>query len=154
MSLVCPSCMWLVLAPKALQLCTNHLVLVLCRSLWVNKACHFFLVLFRSSSTPLYPSKVLWARERAPTPCPSTIFSLGLTFESRKELGVRQIMSTTPSFLANASSCLHCPTLMLFDNVQFCSFVETFVSLDRLQNSSTQSFSMSLIQSKKMPVKR
>jgi hypothetical protein len=30
-SLVCPSCPWLVLAPKVLQLCTNHLVLVLCR---------------------------------------------------------------------------------------------------------------------------
>jgi hypothetical protein len=29
-SLVNPSCLWLVLAPKVLQLCTNHLVLVLC----------------------------------------------------------------------------------------------------------------------------
>jgi hypothetical protein len=36
---------------------------------------------------PLYPSKVLRARERAQTPYPSTIFSLGLTFESLKELG-------------------------------------------------------------------
>ncbi len=26
-----PSCMWLVLAPKMFQLCTNHFVLVLCR---------------------------------------------------------------------------------------------------------------------------
>jgi hypothetical protein len=31
-SLVCPSCPWLVLAPKVFQLCTNHFVLVLCRS--------------------------------------------------------------------------------------------------------------------------
>ncbi len=30
-SLVSSSCLWLVLAPKVLQLCTNHLVLVLCR---------------------------------------------------------------------------------------------------------------------------
>ncbi len=30
-SLVSPSHMWLVLAPKVLQLCTNHLVLVLCK---------------------------------------------------------------------------------------------------------------------------
>jgi hypothetical protein len=30
-NLVCPCCMWLVLAPKVLQLCTNHLALVLCR---------------------------------------------------------------------------------------------------------------------------
>jgi hypothetical protein len=31
-SLVCPNCSWLVLAPKVLQLCTNHFVLVWCRS--------------------------------------------------------------------------------------------------------------------------
>jgi len=30
-SLVCPCCSWLVLAPKVLQLRTNHLVWVLCR---------------------------------------------------------------------------------------------------------------------------
>ncbi len=91
MNLVCSCCSWFVLAPKALQLCTNHLVLVLCKSLWVNKACHFFLVPSRSSSTPFYPSIVLWARERAPTSCLSVVFSLGLTFKSRKELGVRHM---------------------------------------------------------------
>jgi hypothetical protein len=32
LSLLCLSCLWLVLAPKMLQLCTNHFVLVLCRS--------------------------------------------------------------------------------------------------------------------------
>ncbi len=31
-SLVCPGCPWFVLASKVLQLCTNHFVLVLCRS--------------------------------------------------------------------------------------------------------------------------
>jgi hypothetical protein len=31
-SLVCPGCLWLVLTPKVLQLCINHFVLVLCRS--------------------------------------------------------------------------------------------------------------------------
>jgi hypothetical protein len=30
---------WLVLAPKVLQLCTNHLVLVLCRFVWVIEVC-------------------------------------------------------------------------------------------------------------------
>jgi len=30
-NLVCPCCPWLVLAPKVLQLCTNHLVWVMCR---------------------------------------------------------------------------------------------------------------------------
>jgi len=40
-SLVSPNCPWLFLAPKVLKLCTNHLVLVLCRSVWVVDACHF-----------------------------------------------------------------------------------------------------------------
>ncbi len=30
-SLVCPCCPWLVLAPKVLQLCTNHFVWIVCR---------------------------------------------------------------------------------------------------------------------------
>jgi hypothetical protein len=90
-SLMCLCCPWLVLAPKVLQLCTNHLVLVLCRSVWVNEAYQLFLVPFRSSSTPLYPSKVLRARECAPTPYFSAVFCLGLTFESLKELGVRHL---------------------------------------------------------------
>jgi hypothetical protein len=90
-SLVCSGCLCFVLAPKVLQLCTNHLVLVLCRSVGVNKACHFFLVPCQNSSTPLYPSILLRAGEHAPTPSPSVIFSLGLTFESRKDLGVRHM---------------------------------------------------------------
>jgi hypothetical protein len=94
-SLMCPSCPWFVLAPKMPQLCANHLVLVLCRSVSVNKACHFFLVPSQSSSTALYPSIVLWTREHAPTPCPSAVFSFGLTFESRKELGVRHLDSNS-----------------------------------------------------------
>jgi hypothetical protein len=56
-SLVCPCCSWLVLAPKVLQLCTNHLVWVVYRPVWVNKACQLFLVPSRTSNTPLYPSK-------------------------------------------------------------------------------------------------
>jgi hypothetical protein len=58
-------CLWLFLAPKVLQLCTNHFVLVLCRSVKLIEACQFFLVPFRSSSTPLYLFKVLRVRERA-----------------------------------------------------------------------------------------
>jgi hypothetical protein len=56
-NLVCLHCPWLVLAPKVLQLRTNHLVWVLCRSVWVSEACQLFLVPSQSSSTPLYPSK-------------------------------------------------------------------------------------------------
>ncbi len=62
-SLVCLSCPWLVLTPKMFQLCINHFVLVLCRPVWVIEACHFFLVCSRSSSMPLYPFIVMWARE-------------------------------------------------------------------------------------------
>ncbi len=57
MSLVCPCCSWLVLAPRVLPLCTNHFVWVVCRPVWVSEACKLFLVPSRSSNTPLYPSK-------------------------------------------------------------------------------------------------
>jgi hypothetical protein len=73
-NLMSPSCPWFVLTPKVLQLCTNHLVLVLCRSVWVSKACQFFLIPSRSSSTPFYPSKVLQTREHALTPCSFNVF--------------------------------------------------------------------------------
>jgi hypothetical protein len=56
-SLVCPCCSWLVLAPNVLQLCTNHFVWVVCRPVWVTKACQLFLVPSRSSNLPFYPSK-------------------------------------------------------------------------------------------------
>jgi len=56
-SLVCPCCPWLVLAPRVLQLCTNHFVWVMCKPVWVNEACQLFLVPSQSSNTPLYPSK-------------------------------------------------------------------------------------------------
>jgi hypothetical protein len=69
-------CPWLVLAPKVLQLCTNHLMLVLCKFMWAIEACQFFLVPSRNSSTPLYPSKVLRTREHASTFYSSDVFSL------------------------------------------------------------------------------
>jgi hypothetical protein len=89
-SLVCPCCLWFVLAPRVRQLCTNHLVWVMCRPVWMTKACQLFLVPSRSSNTCLYPSKccelgsvlrLLLFR----------CFLLGLTFEPFKELGVRQM---------------------------------------------------------------
>jgi hypothetical protein len=40
---------------------------------------------------PLYPSKVLRARECTLIPYSSVILSLGLTFESLKELGARHL---------------------------------------------------------------
>jgi hypothetical protein len=56
-SLVCSCCPWFVLAPKVLQLCTNHFMWVVCRPVWVSEACQLFLVPSQSSNTPLYPSK-------------------------------------------------------------------------------------------------
>jgi hypothetical protein len=56
-SLMCPCCPWLILAPRVLQLCTNHFVWVMCRPVWVTKACQLFLVPSQSSNPPLYPSK-------------------------------------------------------------------------------------------------
>jgi hypothetical protein len=50
---------------------------------------------------PLYPSIVLRARERAPTPCSSVVFNLGLTFESVKELGARHIKLTNSFIYTN-----------------------------------------------------
>jgi hypothetical protein len=88
-SLISPSCLWFVLALNVFQLCTNHLVLVLCRSVRVVEVCQIFLVPFWSSSMPLYPSKVLRARKHASTPYSSATFYLGFTFESFKELGAR-----------------------------------------------------------------
>ncbi len=91
-SLVSLSCPWFVLAPKMLKLCTNHFVLVLCRPMWISEACQFFLIPSRSSNMPLYPFKVLWAKECALILCSSDVLCLGLTFESLKELGVRHIV--------------------------------------------------------------
>jgi hypothetical protein len=75
-SLVSLNCLWFILAPKVFQLSINHFVLVLCRFMWMIEACQLFLVPSQSSSMPFYPSKVLRARERAPTPCFSVVFNL------------------------------------------------------------------------------
>jgi hypothetical protein len=82
-------CPWLFLAPKVLQLCTNHLVRVLCKPVWVSEACQLFLVPSRSSNPPLYPSKGCELGN-----APDSFFFrciLGPTFGSFGELGVRQV---------------------------------------------------------------
>jgi len=63
-------------------------VWVLCRHVWVTKACQLFLVPSQSSSTPLYPSKC-YELGNVPDSFFFRCFLLGLTFESFKELGVR-----------------------------------------------------------------
>jgi hypothetical protein len=74
-NLVCPCCSWLVLAPKVLQLCTNHFVWIVCRPVWVSEACQLFLVPSRAPTRPSTP-QVLWARERASTLHSSAVFHL------------------------------------------------------------------------------
>jgi hypothetical protein len=58
----------------------------------VSETCLLLLVPSWSSSTPLYPFKVLRAKECISTLYYSVVFCLGLTFESLKELGVRHTM--------------------------------------------------------------
>jgi hypothetical protein len=61
----------------------------------------------------LYPSIVLQARERAPIPCFSVVFSLGLTFESLKELGERHLwFSITVVLFLNLVSCFELGWMM------------------------------------------
>jgi hypothetical protein len=91
-SLVHPCCPWFILAPRVILLCTNHLVWVGCRPVWVSETCQLFLVPSRSSNTPFYPSKCC---ELGSVP-DSALFRyllLGLTFESLKESGVRHLQS-------------------------------------------------------------
>jgi hypothetical protein len=91
-SLVHPCCPWLILAPRVILLCTNHLVWVGCRLVWVSETCQLFLVPSRSSNMPFYPSKCC---ELGSVP-DSALFRcllLGLTFESLKESGVRHLQS-------------------------------------------------------------
>jgi len=86
-NLVSPSCLWLVLTPKMLQLCTNQLIVWFFASLC--ECLSFFLVPSWNSSTPLYPSKVLQAREHAPVPYSSVIFSLNSHLNPLRSLGAR-----------------------------------------------------------------
>ncbi len=113
-SLVCPSCPWFVQASKVLQPCTIHFVLVLCRFVWVIEACQFFLVPSQSSSTPLYPSIMLRARERGSTPYSFVVFRLGFTFESLKELGVHHF-----TFCFKANVLMICIFFTLFHTCHF-----------------------------------
>jgi len=65
--------------------------LVLCRSVWVNKRLSIFLIPSRSFNTPLYPFKVLRAKERAPTPDSSVVFSLDSHLNLPRSLGARHM---------------------------------------------------------------
>ncbi len=60
--------------------------LLLCRSMWVIKCLSFFLIPFRSSSTPLYPSKC-YKPGSVPQLLTLPLFHFIFTFESIKELG-------------------------------------------------------------------
>ncbi len=114
-SLVSLSCPWSVLTPKVLQLCIKHLVLILCRFVWLIEACQFFLVPSQSSSTPFYPSKVLWARERAPTLHSFVVFSLDSHL--RPSRSWERVIS---SLLFSSSSTCHCWRFIIMFEVYNC----------------------------------
>jgi len=118
---VCPCCPWLVLAPRVLQLCTNHFVWVVCRPVWVTKACQLFLVYPGTSSTPLSPPSSARSRERAPS---SNSFRIATYLDPQVgPLGTWErvisyfhlvIMQVTTCSRKNSMGCIQCVTQVLF----------------------------------------
>jgi len=72
MSLVSLSCSWFILAPKVLQLCTNHLAFGFLQVRVSSWCLSLFLVLSWSSSMPLYPQSVA-----SQGVCPNSLFFWG-----------------------------------------------------------------------------
>jgi hypothetical protein len=74
-------CTWFVHAPKVLQLHIDQLLFSLCKSMWIIDM--FVTHLNPHLGAPTHPfiSEVLQARECAPTPYPSIIFTFGLALE-------------------------------------------------------------------------
>ncbi len=108
-SLVCPCCPWLVLAPKVLQLCTNHLVWVVCRPMWVSEACQFFLVPSWSCNTPLYPSKCCELGS-VPRLFPLPLFCTSTHFWILQGVGsASSSFTTTSEFIQNPVKSLSVP---------------------------------------------
>jgi len=81
MSLMSPCCPCFILTPKVFQLCINHLVLVLCRSV------SLFLVPSWSSNTLLYPFQTGVSKGACPDFLFFSCFQFGFTFKSIKKLG-------------------------------------------------------------------
>jgi hypothetical protein len=74
-SLVCPCCPWLILAPKVLQLCTNHLCGLCAGPCGWTSLSTFLSPIPELQHAPL-SLKVLWARECVPIPPSSDVFHL------------------------------------------------------------------------------
>jgi len=71
-------CVSFVRAPKVLQLCTNQLVIGLCRSMWIIDLLVTCLSPHPGALAHPFIPKVLWAREHTPTPYPFVIFTLDM----------------------------------------------------------------------------
>jgi hypothetical protein len=97
-NIVCPSCPWLVLAPKVFQLCTNHFVLVLCRSMWKIEACQIF-----HPGAPTHPSTPIWCYESGSVP----------------QLLILPLFSIWDSHLSHSRSW-ECVTLVINSNETYC----------------------------------
>jgi hypothetical protein len=104
-SLVCPCCPWFILAPKVLQLCTNHFVWVVCKPMWVSEACQLFLVPSQSSNMPLYPSKCCELRSVArllPLPLSSTWTHIWVL----RGVGSASYVLSVTNFVSSSSSSI------------------------------------------------
>ncbi len=87
MSIVNPCLLMVHLCTKVFQLRINQLVVWFVQVRVSNSiACQFFLSHPRVLARPFTP-KVLQAKECAPTPYPSVVFTFGLAVKSIKELG-------------------------------------------------------------------
>jgi hypothetical protein len=83
---------WLVLALKVLQPCVNQLTCWFCVGLLDWMSClTLVLVPSRSSSTPLYPFKVLRAGNGPQVPNLSIVSILGLSLSLPRDLGTHQL---------------------------------------------------------------
>jgi len=78
----------------------------------------------QNSSTPLYPSKVLWAKEHAPIPCSFNVFNLDSHLNPLRSLRARHLMS-----------CIYNVTKWKFNFQQCCqiSISCSFLQLDLMQ---------------------
>ncbi len=86
-NLVCPNCLWFILTPKVFQLCTNYFVLVFCKPVWSFSLLPSPISELQHAPLPFYS---VASQGATLTPCSFVVFSLGLTFESLKELGACQ----------------------------------------------------------------
>ncbi len=116
-SLVCLSCLWLVLTPKVFQLRVSD---------WSLSFLPSPILKLQHAPLPLYSATSQGA-------CPDSLFfhcfSLGLTFESLKELGARQTWGMYAVSIVTLF-CLPCGFFHTKSTFEKGDFVEFWISMD------------------------